>query len=95
MENRNQKETFVLLGAEGLSELSQLEVSWLREATPVEVVAWRNQVGDEKARAYARDMTGRPYFPVFVSSDAPAHVLEQARTHVRLLRFREPRGAAC
>lgn len=75
----------ILIGAEGVSEMTGC--AWLREATPEEVAALRNQWGAERFRDLCMDGIGRPYFPMTVLDDAPAWAKDKAANAWRVKRL--------
>jgi len=81
--------TTLLLGAEGFAELNQDGVSWMREATDEEVDAFRAELGRGDFDESCVDGTGRPYFVVVVTDEAPAGVWAFARAMKRAVRLEE------
>lgn len=78
----------LLVGAEGCSEAA--DCSWLREATKDEIAKaiemdWDNNFGF--ANRYLKDGTGRPYFWMTITDEAPKEILESAATKLRVVRL--------
>lgn len=79
----------VILGAEGCAELAN--APWLRDATPEEVVAFkeRSNLDDKRLRNLMVDHTGRPYWIKTLEHDAPTWAKEKAMKCLRCLRLSE------
>jgi hypothetical protein len=71
----------ILLGAEGCSEAAEAKIPWLREATPEEIEG----LGD--CRNLDLDKTGRPYFFMTITDDAPEEVLSKFKNTLRTVRL--------
>jgi hypothetical protein len=83
-------ELFILLGAEGCSEIEG--EAWARQATEDEVQEQRDALGiDDNGRPkfdkLLIDMNGRPYFSMVLGLDAPERVRSRAREHLRVVRL--------
>jgi hypothetical protein len=81
---------FILLGAEGCSEAQ--DEPWLREPTKEEVDAHREELGyDDKGKSrlgkLSIDMSGRPYFLMVVTDEAPTEIRARAEEHLRVVRL--------
>jgi hypothetical protein len=77
--------TYVLLGAEGVSEADK---AWIREVNDKEearTVLSSQRLGD----GVFLDGTNRPYFLVEVLDSAPAHVLTRAKIKTRVVRLED------
>lgn len=98
-------EKFILLGAEGCSELGDPWPVWVRYAEPWELDEWKTerlkamggiglgagglQDAAQRVSDLCVDGTGRPYYLVAVRADAPADIWEAAQKKLRVLRLRD------
>jgi len=74
----------VLLAAEGMAELDG--ESWIRDATEAEREAFRvrHKLTRDELRELMVDKTGRPYWMVTLSDDAPDRAKRKAEEFVRV-----------
>jgi len=80
-------EVSVFLGAEGCSEVEGKP--WIRNGTHEEYEELRTAVGNDRWNSLISDATGRPFFLVFISDEAPAPVWEKANMIAKMKRLYE------
>jgi hypothetical protein len=76
--------TTLLLSPEQLTD--SVDVPWMREATPAEAEAFR----DQYPQLNSEDRDGRPYFPVVIDTEHaefPANLRHQVTHSLRIFRF--------
>jgi hypothetical protein len=78
-------DTILFLGAEGTMEAEA--VDWAREATPAEAAAFKKRLDRDDFDELYYDKTGRPYWLIVVTSDAPADIWNRASSHLRMVRL--------
>jgi len=74
----------VLLAAEGMAEIQ--DQPWVRDATEAEMEAFRerHKLTRDELRELMVDKTGRPYWMVTLSDDAPEIARRKAEEFVRV-----------
>jgi hypothetical protein len=75
----------VLVGAEGCQELRDMD--WAREATSEELKMLKMRLGEEQYKRLSVDDSGRPYWPMVISEEAPEHKKARAQQYDRVMRL--------